>query len=132
MAHFSSVLVGSLLLATGIDAIAFGMEGLVSGLAKWIGGMLIFTVLALVSVPAGLLLRWFAGKLPLEPLTGSMAMGACVGVALIFVLHPATYPQMSFISHPVQLLVVHGLAGLAGGWVWHFIEFKPSKESVRV
>ena len=129
-AHLFSVLIGSLLITIGIETIALGMIGPLSGAGKWIGGFLIFAILALVSLPLGSMLRWCTGKLPLDPLGGAVATGGCVGFVLIFVLHPAMYPSVSFSSHPLALSFVHILTGLLCGWLWHAVEFRSPKALV--
>ena len=122
MAHLSSVMIGSLAIMLGVEAIEFGSRGLITGLSKWIGGILIFVILATITLPIGLFVRWCMGKLRLDRMRGSLYAGAGIGFGTIFVLHPAMYPPMSFFTHPISLTVVHVAAGLIGAWVWQSIE----------
>ncbi|MEO1363500.1 MAG: hypothetical protein AAFU86_06970 [Pseudomonadota bacterium] len=122
-AHLMAVLLGSLVLFVGVEMTVFGPIGFLQGLGKWIGGILIFFVLAIASLPAGLVLRALVGRLKTYPLFGAMLSGAVLGFVLMFVLHPAMYPGVSFWTDPVALSLVHVLAGLCGGAVWFAIEF---------
>lgn len=122
-AHILSVYLGSLILFVGIETVVFGSVGIVQGLAKWIGGFLIFLILSVLSLPIGLLLRFGVGRLPIKPLLGALLGGLAMGVTLIFVLHPAMYRQLSFGSDPLSLILVHSMAGLSAGIIWYCIEF---------
>ncbi|MEO0380013.1 MAG: hypothetical protein AAF252_07050 [Pseudomonadota bacterium] len=114
---------GSLILLVGVEIVVFGQVGIVQGLAKWIGGFLMFLILSVLSLPIGLLLRFGVGRLPIKPLLGALLAGLAVGVTLIFVLHPAMYRQVSFGSEPLSLILVHSMAGMAAGTIWYGIEF---------
>ena len=127
-AHTVSVLGASLILLIGLEFIAAGPVGLAAAIGKWIGGVLIFAALAVLSIPVGLLLRWIVGLLPVEPLFGALFGGAAVSFALIPVLHPAMYPTVSLTSHPASLIFVHLFAGLIAGGLWHLIEFPPQEK----
>ena len=115
---------GSLAIFIGLETIVFGTEALVSGAAKWIGGIMIFAMLSLLTIPLGLLLRRLVEGLPLTPLGGALVGGVSVSLVLMFVLHPAMYPTLNFLSHPISLIFVHSGAGLVGGWIWYVIEFE--------
>ena len=129
-AHFAAVLVSSLALLVGIETLAHGAIGIVQGVGKWIGGILIFLVISLASLPIGLSIRAMIGQFRVVPIFGALIGGACVGLALLFVLHPAMYPGVSFQTHPVGLTVVHLGAGVIGGWIWHRFEFGAGDKSV--
>ncbi len=122
-AHFVAVLLSSLLLFVGVEAVVFGSVGVLQGVGKWIGGVLIFIVLAIASLPIGLLLRGIIGKLAPSAFSGAIVGGVFVSLALMFLLHPAMYPGVSFWTHPVALTLVHGFAGFCGGALWHTVEF---------
>ena len=113
----------------GLDAISSGAVGIADGTAKWIGGFLIFGFLAGLSIPIGLLVRAAVGLLPMKPLLGAVLTGAAVGLALIPVLNPAMYPDVSFQSDPFRLVLVHASAGVVGGLVWWSIECPASQVS---
>lgn len=122
-AHLAAVLLGSLVLLVGMEAIVFGPMGLLQGFGKWIGGILIFAVLAMASLPVGLLLRAIVGRFSTSPFCGATLCGAVVGLGLMFVLHPAMYLGVSFWTDPLALSLAHAIAGICGGLVWHAIEF---------
>lgn len=113
---------------SGLEAVISGWLGVVDGATKWIGGFLIFLVLAVATVPLGLLFRHLVGKVNIPPLTGAVFTGMAVSVGLMFVLHPAMYPGISVFTVPVLLPVVHVLAGVAGGYTWWMIE-QPSAQT---
>ncbi len=110
------------MIMAGTEALLFGPMGLVSGLAKTVGGGLIFLVLAVVSLPLGLFLRWAVSRVVATPLVGAAICGVSIGAVLIPVLHPAMYPGLSFDTAPLGLTVVHALAGLIGGVLWWVCE----------
>ena len=128
LAHVFAVLSGSLLLMSGVEMILQGPLGALDGAAKWLGGLLIFSVVAIATAPVGMTLRWLVGKLPMRPMEGALLGGASIGIASVFVLHPALYPNLSLATHPVQLVILHLIAGLAGGWAWHRIEFSTKEK----
>lgn len=122
-AHILSVYLGSLVLLIGMEVTVFGAMGFVQGLGKWIGGFVVFLTLSLLSLPIGLLLRSGIGRMPIKPLHGALLGGGAVGSVLMFVLHPAMYPPLSFGSNPLSLTVAHLAAGLSAGIIWYSIEF---------
>jgi len=117
------VYLGSLILVIGIEVIVFGPVGIVQGLGKWVGGFLIFLILSVLSLPIGLLMRYRVGLLPITASQGAIFGGVVVGMVLMFVLHPAMYPSLSFGSSPLSLTLVHSVAGLSAGVIWYSIEF---------
>ena len=129
-AHFAAVLLSSLVLIMGIEAVVHGTVGSVEGIGKWIGGIAIFLTLALISLPVGLMLRVIVGRSGVAPMRGALLGGVLVGGALLFVLHPGMYPGVSVQTKPVGLVLIHIGAGLTGGWVWHRCEFGFGGESV--
>ena len=131
VAHIAATLSGSFLILVGIECVVYGLEGVPVGIGKWIGGLLIFAVFAIVTIPLGLALRLVLGKLPLRPRFGAIAGGVVVGFALVFVLHPALYPPLSFSSHPVSLTFIHLASGGLAGYIWYLIEAPvPERESL--
>jgi hypothetical protein len=85
------------------------------------GGVLILLIVAGVTLPVGLSLRWLAGKLPASPGRVAVSAGVLIGLMTIPLVHPI-HPSVSLGTNPVALLVWHGLAGACGGWVWYCIE----------
>ena len=129
-AHLAAVLSGSLVLLIGIEATVFGPVGIPQGVGKWIGGVLIFIFLAIASLPLGLVLRLVVGRLNSAPLRGAMLGGAFVGFGLMFVLHPAMYPGVSFWTDPLALSLAHTIAGVCGGAAWYWIEYAAEGEKI--
>ena len=123
-AHIAAISSGSLILFVGIEMIAFGSVGLLSGPAKWAGGVLIILILAGISIPAGLFVRYLAGKIPVSPRTAAVFTGIVIGMLLLPALHPGFYPSVFWAANPVSLLVVHVIAGAVGGLIWFKVEFK--------
>ena len=106
----------------GLGVVSGGLEGGLEAFFGWVGGFLIFAILAVASLPAGWALRWVALKtLKPNPLN-TMAVGVFVGLALIPVLHPAMRQDVMWSTHGVALVLAHGLSGAFGGWVWWQIE----------
>ena len=129
-AHFVAVFVGSLILMIGVEMIYLGPEGVLSGAAKWVGGILTFLMLAVLSLPVGLGLRWGLGVLPISPTVGAVIGGLSVGIGLVFILHPALRPSLSLASHPLSLMVTHALAGIVGGCAWLLVEAASRERSI--
>jgi hypothetical protein len=121
-AHVVAMIVAQLIILTGAEAIMFGPSGVLSGVMKSLGGVLILLIVAGVTLPVGLSLRWLAGKLPAWPSRVAVSAGVLVGLMTIPPVHPSTDPSVSFGTHPVALPVWHVLAGACGGWVWYCTE----------
>lgn len=121
-AHVAAMLVAQVMIFTGMQAIRFGPSELLSGFTMSLAGFLIFLIVSVLTLPIGLLLRWLAGKLTASPLRISVSVGVIVGLATIPLLHPAMAPSISLGTRPVELLVLHALAGACGGYVWYYIE----------
>jgi len=94
----------------GVEGIRFGPSGVLTGAMKSLGGVLILLIVAGVTLPVGLSLRWLAGKLPASPRRIAVSAGVLVGLMTIPLVQPI---------HPS---VWHGLAGACGGWVWYCVE----------
>ena len=106
----------------GLGVVSGGLEGGLEAFFGWVGGFLIFAILAVASLPAGWALRWVALKtLKPNPLN-TMAVGVFVGLALIPVLHPAMRQDVMWSTHGVALVLAHCLSGAFGGWVRWQIE----------
>ena len=129
-AHLCAVLVGSFVLTVGVETIYIGAEGFFSGAAKWIGGIIIFLVLAVVSIPIGLGLRWSIGKLPIAPSTSAVLGGLIVSLALLTVLHPSMRPTISVSTHTFSLVLLHVIAGASAGWIWLLVETETREKPV--
>ena len=121
-AHMVAMIVAQVIILAGVEAIMFGPSGVLSGVMKSLGGVLILLVVAGVTLPVGLSLRWLAGKIPASPGRVAVSAGFLVGLMTIPFVHPSFDPSVSLGTHPVALLVWHGLAGACGGWVWFCIE----------
>ena len=121
-AHMAAMFVAQMIVFAGVEAIRFGPFGVLSGFMKSLGGFLILLIVAGVTLPVGLSLRWLAGKLPASPRRIAVSAGVLIGLMTIPLVHPSTDPSMSFGTHPVALLVWHALAGACGGWVWYCVE----------
>jgi hypothetical protein len=113
--------VAQVIVFAGVEAIRFGPSGVLSGVMKSLGGVLILLIVAGVTLPVGLSLRWLAGKLPAPPRRIAVSAGVLVGLMTIPLVQPI-HPSVSLGTNPVALLVWHGLAGACGGWVWYCIE----------
>jgi hypothetical protein len=124
LVHLCAVFVAAVIIVTGTEMILEGPSGFISGVGKSIGGFLVWLILGLVTLPLALVLRHFAGRLPLRPLPVAMGVGVAIGWVLIPVLNPAMTPSLTFASHPVGLLLVYSLAGISGGVVWWAIAFR--------
>ena len=120
-AHVGAMAVAQVIVFAGVEAIRFGPSGVLSGVTKSLGGVLILLIVAGVTLPVGLSLRWLAGKLPASPRRVAVSAGVLVGLMTIPLVHPI-HPSVSLGTNPVALLVWHGLAGACGGWVWYCIE----------
>ena len=120
-AHMAAMFVAQMIVFAGVEAIRFGPSGVLSGVMKSLGGFLILLVVAGVTLPVGLSLRWLAGKLPASPRRVAVSAGVLVGLMTIPLVQPS-HPSVSLEANPVALLVWHGLAGACGGWVWYCIE----------
>jgi hypothetical protein len=105
----------------GVEGIRFGPSGVLTGAMKSLGGVLILLIVAGVTLPVGLSLRWLAGKLPASPRRIAVSAGVLVGLMTIPLVHPI-HPSVSLGTNPVALPVWHGLAGACGGWVWYCVE----------
>jgi hypothetical protein len=114
--------VAQMIVFAGVEAIRFGPFGVLSGVMKSLGGFLILLIVAGVTLPVGLSLRWLAGKLPASPRRIAVSAGVLIGLMTIPLVHPSFDPSVSLGTHAVALLVWHGLAGACGGWVWYCIE----------
>ena len=121
-AHMAAMFVAQMIVFAGVEAIRFGPFGVLSGVMKSLGGFLILLIVAGVTLPVGLSLRWLAGKLPASPGRVAVRVGVLVGLMTIPLVHPSFHPSVSLGTTPVALLVWHGLAGACGGWVWYCIE----------
>jgi hypothetical protein len=117
----AAMFVAQMIVFAGVEAIRFGPSGVLSGVMKSLGGFLILLVVAGVTLPVGLSLRWLAGKLPASPRRVAVSAGVLVGLMTIPLVQPS-HPSVSLETNPVALLVWHGLAGACGGWVWYCTE----------
>jgi hypothetical protein len=121
-AHLAATYAGSLIITVGIEELAYGAEYgpavALGGAGRWLGGFLIFFILGLLSAPIGIGLRFVLGRIRQRNLPAAVITGVLVGLVLIPVLHPAMYPGLSLETDPIGLLLVHGLAGAAGGLAW--------------
>jgi len=117
----AAMFVAQMIVFAGVEAIRFGPSGVLSGVMKSLGGVLILLIVAGVTLPVGLSLRWLAGKLPASPRRIAVSAGVLVGLMTIPLVQPI-HPSVSLGTTPVALLVWHGLAGACGGWVWYCIE----------
>ncbi|MBO9478231.1 hypothetical protein J7382_11860 [Shimia sp. R11_0] len=122
LAHVCAVFAASAGIMAGMGFVDAGFVGLIDQLAGWVGGFLIFGLLSVLSVPVGLLIRSIVGRFATHPERASVGTGLGISLALIPVLHPAMMPPMSVWSHPLQLIAVHSIAGVLGGWLWFAIE----------
>jgi hypothetical protein len=113
--------VAQAIVLAGVEGIRFGPSGVLSGVMKSLGGVLILLIVAGVTLPVGLSLRWLAGKLPASPRRIAVSAGVLVGLMTIPLVQPI-HPSVSLGTNPVALLVWHVLAGACGGWVWYCIE----------
>jgi hypothetical protein len=113
--------VAQMIVFAGVEAIRFGPSGVLSGVMKSLGGFLILLIVAGVTLPVGLSLRWLAGKLPASPRRIAVSAGVPVGLMTIPLVQPS-HPSVSLGTNPVALLVWHVLAGACGGWVWYCTE----------
>ena len=120
-AHVGAMAVAQVIVFAGVEAIRFGPSGVLSGVMKSLGGVLILLIVAGVTLPVGLSLRWLAGKLPAPPGRIAVSAGVLIGLMTIPLVQPI-HPSVSSGTNPVALLVWHGLAGACGGWVWYCIE----------
>jgi len=100
----------------------------VDSLLRGISGLLIYIIIAFVTIPIGLMLRKLAEYGFKSPKGAAIILGALTGIAIIPLLHPAMYTNISFSSHPLQLLAAHLVAGILGGLIWWFIE-KPEPKT---
>ena len=116
------MLVGSLIIVVGVEVVALGWQAGLGGLGKWLGGLLIIAAIAILALPIGIGLRFWLGSMGQQNLVAAVATGTAIGAALLPVLHPALRPPLSLETHPVALLIVHCLAGCAGGMAWFVIE----------
>ena len=89
----------------------------------WLGGILIFALIAIVTLPLGLAFRWCVGKAPLKPLIGAVIGDLAVSLAPMFMLHPSMHPSLTLQTAPCSLIAVHAVSGVAAGWLWYVIEF---------
>ncbi|MDB5665792.1 hypothetical protein [Cypionkella sp.] len=124
MAHMCAIFLAAVVIVTGTETVLQGPVGLLSGLAKSVGGFMIWLMLGVVSAPIGLILRNIMGRLPFHPFYVAVVTGIVIGWILIPVMNPAMAPPLTFSSHPVGLLIVYSLAGGLGGLVWYVIEFR--------
>lgn len=117
------------MIVCGVEILAFGADHVLSGAGKWLGGILIFAVIGALTAPVGIPVRYAAGKLPIPERPGAVAIGIVIGLMLIPLLHPVMYPPISMGSHPMELLLLHSLAGAVGGLTWYMIEAALAKSS---
>jgi hypothetical protein len=117
----AAMFVAQMIVFAGVEAIRFGPFGVLSGVMKSLGGFLILLIVAGVTLPVGLSLRWLAGKLPASPGRIAVSAGVLVGLMTIPLVQPI-HPSVSLGTTPVALLVWHVLAGACGGWVWYCVE----------
>ena len=120
-AHVGAMAVAQTIVLAGVEAIRFGPSGVLSGVMKSLGGVLILLIVAGVTLPVGLSLRWLAGKLPASPRRVAVSAGVLIGLMTIPLVQPI-HPSVSLGTTPFALLVWHVLAGACGGWVWYCIE----------
>ena len=111
-----------------MQLIANGPVGIVDGTLMWFGGILIFAVIAIFTVPLGLGLRFLIETIPLQPLGLALVTGTVVSIAIMLILHPAMMPGISLSTKPYALVVLHLAAGLAGGLIWWIVENPSSSE----
>jgi hypothetical protein len=115
------MLVAQAIVFAGVEAILPGPSGVLSGVLKSLGGVLTLVIVAGVTLPVGLSLRWLAGKLPASPGRIAAIAGVLVG-RMTIPLVPPSHPSVALETRPVALPVWHGLAGACGGWVWYCTE----------
>lgn len=120
--------VGSLVIVAGTDVLAFGWLGALGGIGKWLGGFMIFFIIGVLTSPFSLGLRFAMERLGQRNLPTATVAGTLVGLAIIPVLQPM-YPDVSMTTMPAGLLVVHGLAGCAGGLAWFGTELSQTPRS---
>jgi len=123
VAHILSTCVGVVAIFTGVKVLMSGPIGFAAGLTGALSGMLLFLVIAVFSIPIGVLLRFLVGFLPIPPIVGAVGVGLLVSFYAMMVLHPEISPLISLETHPVGLVVVHAVAGILGGALWWAIEF---------
>ena len=116
------MLVGSFGIVVGVEVVALGWQEGLGGSGKWLGGLLIIAAIAILALPIGIGLRFWLGSMGQQNLVAAMITGTAIGVALVPVLHPAMYPSLSLETHWITLLLVHCLAGCAGGVAWFVTE----------
>jgi hypothetical protein len=128
-AHLAATSAAAVVLFVGLDVLTVGPTGVLSGLAKYIGGLAIILLVCVLTAPLGLTLRYLVGLLPVPPQPAAIVAGIAAGLALIPILHPGMIGGISFLSNPLALIAIHGLAGGVGGVIWHTVEFR---DAVRV
>lgn len=121
-AHFAAILVGSLFVFVGVDLLVSGWPAGLGGAGKWIGGIVIVSVIAFATAPIGLTLRLVLGKLNLLHPLAAAVTGSALGLAIIPMLHPSMYPSVTMDNNGFDLVLVHATAGCAGGLAWFACE----------
>ena len=121
--HFLAVMAASLVLVSGLQTVASGLEGMLEGVLKWVGGILIWLLIGMLSLPLTLALRFVAERWFSKPTLPAIFVGVAISIAIIPLLHPAMHPGVSFSTYPIQLTIIHVVAGALGGWVWLLGEF---------
>lgn len=125
-----TVYVGSLVIVAGTDVLAFGWPTGLGGIGKWLGGFMIFFIIGILTLPICLGLRFVIERLGQRNLRTATAAGTLVGLAIIPALQPM-YPDISMTTMPVGLLLVHVLAGCAGGLAWYVTELSQTPRPQR-
>ncbi|MEM8592910.1 MAG: hypothetical protein AAGF13_10325 [Pseudomonadota bacterium] len=125
-AHFAGVFAGSFVVNVGLGYINSGLIGALEASTGWVGGFLIWTILALLSAPVGLLARFDLGSFFHSPSPVAYLVGVAASLLLMVAMHPAMYPSISLESNSFALLLVHVTAGLLGAQVWLWVE-KPGQ-----
>ena len=130
LAHVLSVYFGSGALLASVGLIENGLVGLVERLLNWLGGFLIFVLLAILTIPVGLILRLCAGFLPLPARVAAPAFRVLASLSLVPLLHPHLVLSVTWQDHVIALLFAHGLAGALGGWIWLVVERPTVKDII--
>ena len=88
-------------------------------------------VLAVVSLPLGLFLRFLGGKVSVRPIIYLLPIGIIFGLGLIPVVHPEmTDERIVIAAYRGELFLIHGIAGILGGVLWWLVEFKILRKRV--
>ncbi len=123
LGYLSAILVGTLIVFTGIEVIEFGVMGIVSGPLKWGGGLLILFFFGVFTAPVGLLGRYLCGMLPYDPLHVACTSGAVIALVLMPFIQPLI-TSATWDKNLLSFALVYLLAGTVGGYVWYRVEFR--------